>query len=299
MVLRSAQASDRGLVVPNQGQLTLLREQAKAEGKLHELRERLVALLAVGERFGIVRNELARLAVARIEVERDIGRWLAAEVRPGRPGKRSPRATVSSSTLPAGISKQQALRFRELARVPDPVLQGYLCWVAAEGRVPTSSGARRFAARGELAAAPKGRVSPRLHLAPEVVSSLARMMVPDVLVGPALVPAGRVVSPSQPGVLDELRGAVMVLDGPDPQLWFDAVLEHYVQRVVTEALLVLPLEVHGRWYSTAVERGWRCWVPPRSDSGGRPLVVVEVSGRVRGGDGIGIDLGVLGRVSDR
>ncbi|MFN7588919.1 MAG: hypothetical protein ACK501_05085, partial [Planctomycetota bacterium] len=107
------QAGERGIVIPSQGQLTLLREQARAEGKLHDLREQLAALFAVGERFGIVQAELVRLAVARLEVERDIGGQLSVEVRQGRPRKRSPRVTFSSSPLPAGISKQQAMRFRE------------------------------------------------------------------------------------------------------------------------------------------------------------------------------------------
>jgi hypothetical protein len=272
----SGQAGGRGIVIPSQGQLTLLREQARAEGKLHDLREQLAALFAVGERFGIVQAELVRLAVARLEVERDIGGQLSVEVRQGRPRKRSPRVTFSSSPLPAGISKQQAMRFRELARVPESLFQDYLRAVAAEGRLPTSSGARRFAARGEPAGAAKAAARPKLNLAPEVVSALARMMVPDVLVGQALVPARRVVSPSQPSVLDDLRGAVMVLDCPDPQAWFEAVADLHVQRVVKGAVLLLPLEVHSRWYSTVVERWLPCWVPPKSDIGGQPLVVVHL-----------------------
>lgn len=281
------QAGERGIAIPSQGQLTLLREQARADGKLHDLREQLAALFAVGERFGIVQAELVRLAVARLEVERDIGGQLTAEVRQGRPRKRSPRVTFSSAPLPAGISKQQAMRFRELARVPEPLFQDYLRAVAAGGRLPTSSGARRFAAREEPAGAAKAAARPKLHLAPEVVSSLAKMMMPDVLVGPPLVPARGVVSPSQPSVLDELRGEVMVLDCHDPQAWFEAVADLHVQRVVTRAVLLLPLEVHSRWYSTVVERWLPCSVPPRSDIAGQPLVVVEMGARARGGAAIG------------
>ncbi len=283
----SGQAGDRGIVIPSQGQLALLREQARTEGKLHDLREQLAALFAVGERFGIVQTELVRLAVAKLEVERDIGGQLKAEVHPGRPRKMSPAVTISdASQLPAGLTRQQAMRFRELARVPEPLFQYYLRAVAAEGRLPTSSGARRFAARGEPAGA-KAAARPKLHLAPGVVSALARMMMPDVLVGSPLVPARRVVSPSQPSVLDDLRGAVMVLDCPDPQAWFEAVADLHVQRVVTRAALVLPLEVHSHWYSTVVERWLPCWVPPRSDIGGQPLVVVEMGARERGGAAIG------------
>lgn len=174
------------------------------------------------------------------------------------------------------------MRFRDLARVPEPLFQSYLESVANEGRLPTSSGARRFAARTEPAATPRRPVRPSLNLAPEVVSALARMMVPDVLVGPALVPARKIVSPEQRRAVDELVGAVMVLDCPDPQAWFEAVAELHVQRVVTRAVLVLPLEVHSRWYTTVVERWLPSWVPPGSDIGGRPLVVVEVGGRARG-----------------
>lgn len=115
----SRQAGERGIVIPSQGQLTLLREQARADGKLHDLREQLAALFAVGERFGIVQAELVRLAVARLEVERDIGGQLSVKVRQGRPRKkvttgcqRSPR----SSWLRAARSK--AMRFSLPERRP-------------------------------------------------------------------------------------------------------------------------------------------------------------------------------------
>ena len=284
----SGQAGDRGVVIPSQGQLTLLREQARTEGKLHDLREQLAALFAVGERFGIVQAELVRLAVAKLEVERDIGGQIKAKVHPGRPRKMSPAVTISdASQLPAGLTRQQAMRFRELARVPEPLFQDYLQAVAAEGRIPTSTGARRFATREEPAGAAKAAARPRLHLAPEVASALARMMVPDVLVGQALVPARMIVSSEQRRALDELAGEVMVLDCPYPQAWFEAVHDLHVQRVVTRAVLVLPLEVHSRWYTTVVERWLPCWVPPRSDIGGQPLVVVEMGAREGGGAAIG------------
>jgi hypothetical protein len=45
--------------------------------------------------------------------------------------------TFSSAPLPAGISKQQAMRLRDLARVPEPLFQSYLESVANEGRLPT------------------------------------------------------------------------------------------------------------------------------------------------------------------
>ena len=162
----SGQAGGRGIVIPSQGQLTLLREQARAEGKLHDLREQLAALFAVGERFGIVQAELVRLAVARLEVERDIGGQLSVEVRQGRPRKRSPRVTFSSATLPAGISKQQAMRFRELARVPESLFQDYLRAVAADGRLPTSTGARLSFGRAAAFAAPAGSPRAANRLAP-------------------------------------------------------------------------------------------------------------------------------------
>jgi len=268
----------RQIVVPSRQQLTILRGEARADGTLHDLRERLAALFSVGQRFGVVHSELVRLAVARLEVERDIGNQLGEGLRRGRPQKRSPRVTFSEARLPEGMTKQQAMRFRELARVPEALFQSYLESVASEGRLPTSSGARRFAARSEPRARPRRGVRSKVVLAPDVLAALGRMMVPDVLVGPALVPAGKVVAPDQPRVLEELRGAVLVLECPDPQAWFEAAVDLVVQRLATRVVLVLPLEVHSSWYSKVVERWLPCWVPPRSDIGGRPLVVVDIRG---------------------
>lgn len=125
LVVVPHQAADQ-VVVPSRGQLTILREQARADGTLHDLREQLAALFSVGERFGVVYSELVRLAVAKLEVERDIGNQLAECLRRGRPQKRSPRVTFSEARLPEGVTKQQAMRFRDLARVSEPLFQSYL-----------------------------------------------------------------------------------------------------------------------------------------------------------------------------
>jgi len=66
LVVVPHQAADQ-VVVPSRGQLTILREQARADGTLHDLREQLAALFSVGERFGVVYSELVRLAVAKID----------------------------------------------------------------------------------------------------------------------------------------------------------------------------------------------------------------------------------------
>lgn len=105
LVVVPHQAADQ-VVVPSRGQLTILREQARADGTLHYLREQLAALFSVGERFGVVYSELVRLAVAKLEVERDIGNQLAESLRRGRPQKRSPRVTFSEARLPEGVTKQ-------------------------------------------------------------------------------------------------------------------------------------------------------------------------------------------------
>lgn len=272
-------SATHGLALPSREQLAILREEARNDGTLPDLRERIAALLAVGERFGIVHSELVRLAVARLEVERDIGNQLEVAVRPGRPRKRSPHVTISEGQLPEGVSKQQAMRFRALARVPESVFQGYLESVAREQRVPTSTGARRFAAGSGGRNAARAFVRPKLRLAAEAIAAIGRVLAPDVLVGPPLLPAKQVVAPDAPRVLDQLRGDVLVLECSDPDWWIEAAMELCDQGAATKVVMVLPLDPHSRWYAKVVERRWPCWVPARSDVGGRPLVVVDVGGR--------------------
>jgi hypothetical protein len=66
----SREAADRA-VVPSRGQLTILCEQARADGTLHDLREQLAALFSVGERFGVVYSELVS-GVAASRLDRDL-----------------------------------------------------------------------------------------------------------------------------------------------------------------------------------------------------------------------------------
>src|SRR5436190_14341137 len=120
-------ARDHRLDVPPDEQLQLVRVAAKSAGNLRGLRQMVAAWEAVAEKCDLAFEEMVRLAVFRLEVERDLGAELAQTVSQGRPKKRSPEVTFSSShELPDGVTKQQAAKYRALAAVPEAAFGAYV-----------------------------------------------------------------------------------------------------------------------------------------------------------------------------
>ena len=70
-------ASEKGLVVPADEQLRLVRLDAKSAGTLQGLRQMVAAWEAVAEKCALAFHELVRLAVFRLEVEREGARVFA------------------------------------------------------------------------------------------------------------------------------------------------------------------------------------------------------------------------------
>src|SRR5688572_17289359 len=71
------------LIVPPDEHLRLVRLDAKSAGNLKGLRQMVAAWEAVAEKCDLAFEEMARLAVFRLEVERDLGAELAQTVRHG------------------------------------------------------------------------------------------------------------------------------------------------------------------------------------------------------------------------
>jgi hypothetical protein len=129
------------LIVPSSGQFALIRAEAKAAGTLSNLQRMVAAWQAVAEKCDLAFAEVLRLAVFRLEVERDLGVHLAQTVHRGGNRSKSPRATL----LPDGVTKKQSAAYQKLAAIPDEVFRAYIEKAKAAGTLPSSAGARRSA----------------------------------------------------------------------------------------------------------------------------------------------------------
>jgi hypothetical protein len=153
------------------------------------------AMQAAAAKCDLAYEEMVRLAVYRLEVERDLGAHLAQTVVRGRPTKRCPGGTFSGSGLPEGISKKQSVAYQRLAAIPVAVFQRYLEAVREARRFPTTRGAQAFASERKprvVRPAKKVRVS-RTTVDAELVESIRRLGGIDVIVGESSIPARRCI----------------------------------------------------------------------------------------------------------
>lgn len=256
----SAPGDERALTVPTNQQFALMLAQAKASGTLQDLRQTVAALQAVAEKCNLVFEEMVRLAVFRLQVERDLGAQLAQTVVVGRPRKRCPEGTVSGSSLPDGLSKKQSAAYQKLAAIPDDVYRAYLDKSRRERTVPSSAGARRFASPQPPA---RPRPARRWRSAPPTLSAAAldaisRVMTPDVVVGDAGIAARRRLRVDEPRLLDALRGDVLVADCPDPAALLPALLRLHARGRFRQVIVAVPAEVWADWFAVLEATGVSC-----------------------------------------
>jgi hypothetical protein len=112
------------LVVPSPQQFEIARVEAREAGRSQDLHRMVSAMQAAAAKCDLAYEEMVRLAVYRLEVERDLGAHLAQTVVRGRPTKRCPGGTISASGLPEGISKKQSVAYQRLAAIRRRVLHG-------------------------------------------------------------------------------------------------------------------------------------------------------------------------------
>lgn len=140
------------LTVPTDEQMSLALASANDGESLKSLHDVVAALQKTAEQFKVAADEIGRIAVSRLLIERKLGAHLAQTVRRGGRGSKStPLISIrggASAGLPPGISPQLAAKYRKLADVPDEVFTAYLGCSKRDGRVPSANGARRFATKG-------------------------------------------------------------------------------------------------------------------------------------------------------
>lgn len=82
-------------------------------------------------------------SIAKIQVDREVGRWIAKTIHPG--GNRRCDEKPKKPTLKDfGLDATRAFRFRKLAEVPDDVLEEYITKTQAEQDEITTAGLLRF-----------------------------------------------------------------------------------------------------------------------------------------------------------
>jgi hypothetical protein len=292
------------LTVPTDEQMSLALANANDGESLKSLHDVVAALQKTAEQFKVAADEIGRIAVSRLFIERKLGAHLAQTVRRGGRGSKSTRLISirggSSAGLPPGVTPQMAAKYRELAGIPESVFAAYLDRTNAEGRVPSANGARRFATKG-AGEAPKVRVRANRRsevavaqpvLTPQLLDLVQRVLGDiDVCVGEAKVKCRLRVSASTV-TSKQLRGNIFVAECLDPAEWLPKLAKLRREAAVDQVIVVLPAETWAPWFSAFAGDDWGwCFV-----RGAQPPVMLAHLGRSRGFAVAFSQTGVLSRV---
>lgn len=264
------------IVVPAHAELALLLSQAKAAGTLKDLRQTIAAWQAVAEKCDLVFEEFVRLAVFRLQVERELGAHLSQTVQRGGDRSKCPRATL----LPEGVSKKQSSTYQKLAAIPEDVFRAYVEKSREVRKVPSSAGARRFASPTKTRAPARSRNRDgTVSGVPDVVVDACVRCLGEiaVLVGKAEVKAAACVK----GLSDlskVARGAILVATSTDPAESLRCIARLREKGRIGEAIVVLPQHINASWLTSLNCGPWSLCLP---FEGGTPLVA-HIGGHARG-----------------
>lgn len=271
-------------LVPSSEQLLRLRDEAKQNGTLANLRKMVAAWQAVAEQCNVAFEEMTRLATYRLEVERDLGRHLAQTVHRG-----GDRAKYSRSTLlPDDITNNQSAAYQRLAAIPDQAFHAYLADALSRRVVPSSRGARAFAAASGRKA-PKAKAKQKKRgrsvtaegaIPAAVLECIAAIMTPDVIVGDATVPSKKRLAADSKAGMGQLRGDVLVAQCPDPVRWLSAIEQARRETRVSRAIVVLPATALPEWIAALEHGDWLlCCLRGVRDSNGNAVMLAHIGER--------------------
>lgn len=246
------------IVVPTPQQFEIARVEAREAGRSQDLHRMVSAMQAAAAKCDLAYEEMVRLAVYRLEVERDLGAHLAQTVARGRPTKRCPRGTIPASGLPEGISKKQSVAYQRLAAIPVALFKRYLETVREARKLPTTRGAQSFAGERKprvVRPAKKARVS-RASVDAELLESIRRCLGDiDVVVGESSIPARQRLA-TLAGFSGGDSWQVLVVGAEQSMNGLPLVARLVASGRVTEAIVLLPRDLDDGWL-----RGLRsdCW----------------------------------------
>lgn len=280
---------EMALSVPTDSQLMEALQQAEAPDELVRLGQMAAAYLDVSRRCHAAVAELSRLSKFRLRSRHKLGQVIAATVRHGGNRKRSGGSWVGS--LPKGLSRAEAKRCRDLAKIEASVLEAYLLSVERRGQVPKESGAHKYAKERSQPAEDSAVVQPGsrrpaarsrgLVRAPELPTDLLDAVLRalgeiDVCVGRAGVPAKLRV---EGAALAEkhLRGVVFVPWCKDPTQCLVRLAELHAAGRVSRALVVVSGTPWEPWFRSVQQSspGWEWCIV----TGDQPSVLVAYIGQ--------------------
>jgi hypothetical protein len=91
------------VVVPTNEHFQLVRAEAQESGKVHELHRMVSAMQAAAAKCDLAHEEMVRLAEFRLQLERDLGAYLAQHVHRGGDRANAPRVRLlRDGGLPSG-----------------------------------------------------------------------------------------------------------------------------------------------------------------------------------------------------
>lgn len=277
-----------GLSIPSSERFLELRAGAKENGTLKDLRQMVAAWQAVAEKCNLAFEEMTRLAIYRLEVERDLGVHLAQNVRWGGDRARLPEGTLlRDGGLPEDITKKQCWAYQQLAAVPEDVFRAYLDAAHTRHVVPSAAGARAFAAPPKTPArnSAKNRTAKRaVHggaaVPAPVIECVERIMTPDVVVGEVAMPAKQRVDVSSPDALQRLHGDVFVAQCPDPERFLVALEQARRNASVRRAVVILPATPWAQWFGRLEHGDWLlCFLRAVRDAEGNGLLLAHIGER--------------------
>lgn len=275
------------LAIPSGARFLQLRAEAKQNGTLKDLRKMVAAWQAVAEQCNVAFEEMTRLATYRLEVERDLGRHLAQTVhRGGDRAKRPKGSLLPDGCLPDDITKKQSRLYQRLAAIPDVAFHAYLANALSRHVVPSSQGARAFAAAAGRKA-PKTKHKKRapsaangVAIPAEALECIARIMTPGVIVGDANLPTKKRVAADSKTALGQLRGDVLVAQCPDPARWLAAIEQARRETRVSRAIVVLAAATLPEWIAGMEHGDWLlCCLRCVRDNDGNGIMLAHIGER--------------------
>jgi len=261
------------LVIPSQAQFELILAKAETCEELLRVERMAAACVDLTKRCDQLRGQLAESVVFRLRSRHKLGLVLIQTVWPG--GKRTKgRKDVSEEhRLPRTLDRREARKCRELAKIPEPLMEEYFKAMTSLGKLPSEVGVHRFAGSRQRddQVPPKQRKARKLRAATnyELVFSSAildcvqRVLGQiDVCIGDAEVKC-RVRQ--QANILREhdLCGTVFVAECLRPDVWLPKLAALRKQGQVNEVLVALPAMVSEPWFKALIghEAQWSCCFP--------------------------------------
>lgn len=267
------------IAVPSPQQFEIARVEAREAGKSQDLHRMVSAMQAAATKCDLAYEEMVRLAVYRLEVERDLGAHLAQTVARGRPTKRCPRGTISASGLPEGVSKKQSVAYQRLAAIPVALFQRYLEAVREARKFPTTRGAQAFASERKprvVRPAKKARVS-RASVDAELLESIRRCLGDiDVVVGKLSIPARRPIEAVE-SLSATVRGQVLLVAADQAKAALPLVSRLVAAGTVAESVVLLPRDLDDGWLRGLRSGRWSVCLPVD----GSKCVVAHIGARSR------------------